>query len=176
MLDSGRPDRRQMTASLRMQSSPALPLVPVVPTVHWSRVPDQQMSRADFVTQLIATAEYAPQTRSLRRATPADAGAAYRANQHQSHGAGVRTRQNHLNRKSPRLLSTRRRVRRRRRAVTRAAVPARGLPATAQPARPRDAGFSVRGVPAAQLRRLALRPAAGDGTDGVTDGAGAGSN
>jgi hypothetical protein len=68
-------------------------LVPVVPTVHWSRVPDQQASRADFITQLIATAEYAPQTRSLRRATPAAAQAAYRANQLQVHGAGIRTRQ-----------------------------------------------------------------------------------
>jgi hypothetical protein len=66
-------------------------LVPVVPTVHWSRVPDQQMSRADFVTQLIATAEHAPQTRSLRRATPADAQAAY--GKRQVRGAGIRTRQ-----------------------------------------------------------------------------------
>jgi hypothetical protein len=51
------------------------------------------MSRADFVTQLIATAEYAPQTRSLQRATPADAQAAYRANQRHADGAGIRTRQ-----------------------------------------------------------------------------------
>jgi hypothetical protein len=51
------------------------------------------MSRADFVTQLIATAEYAPQTRSLRRATPADAQAAYSAHQRPAHGAGSRTRQ-----------------------------------------------------------------------------------
>jgi len=68
-------------------------LVPVVPTVHWSRVPDQQASRADFVAHLIATAEHAPQTRSLRRATPADAQAAYRAGQSQAQGAGSRTRQ-----------------------------------------------------------------------------------
>jgi hypothetical protein len=68
-------------------------LVPVVPTIHWSHVPDQQMSRADFVTQLIATAEYAPQTHSLRRATPADAQAAYRANQRHADGAGIRTHQ-----------------------------------------------------------------------------------
>jgi hypothetical protein len=70
-------------------------LVPVIPTVHWSRVPDQQLSRADFVTQLIATAEHAPQTRSLRRATPADAQAAYGARWHQApaQGAGIRTRQ-----------------------------------------------------------------------------------
>jgi hypothetical protein len=68
-------------------------LVPVVSTAHWSRVPDQQRSRADFVTQLIATAEYAPQTRSLRRASPADAQAAYGAHKPKPLGAGVRTRQ-----------------------------------------------------------------------------------
>jgi hypothetical protein len=68
-------------------------LVPVVPALYWSRVPDQQMSRADFVAQLIASAEHAPQTRSLRRASPADAQAAYRAHQRTADGAGIRTRQ-----------------------------------------------------------------------------------
>jgi hypothetical protein len=68
-------------------------LVPVIPTVHWSRVPEQQLSRAEFVTQLIATAEHLPQTRSLRRATPADAQAAYGARRQQVQGAGIRTRQ-----------------------------------------------------------------------------------
>lgn len=70
-------------------------LVPVVPTLRWSRVPDQQLSRADFVTQLIATAEHLPQTRSLRRATPADAKAAYGARWHgaPAQGTGIRTRQ-----------------------------------------------------------------------------------
>ena len=48
-----------------------------------------------FVTQLIAAAEQLPQTRNLRRATPADAQSAYRANQPHAHapGAGIRTRQ-----------------------------------------------------------------------------------
>ncbi len=70
-------------------------LVPVVPTVQWSRIPDQGRSRADFVTQLIATAEHVPQTRSLRRASPADAKAAYGARWHEApaQAAGVRTRQ-----------------------------------------------------------------------------------
>lgn len=68
-------------------------LVPLVSAVQWSRVPDQPLSRADFVTQLIATAEHAPQTRSLRRATPADAQAAYGAHLHQAQDAGIRTRQ-----------------------------------------------------------------------------------
>jgi hypothetical protein len=72
---------------------PCTALVPLVSAVQWSRVPDQPLSRADFVTQLIAAAEYAPQTRSLRRATPADAQAAYGAHLHQAQDAGVRTRQ-----------------------------------------------------------------------------------
>ena len=68
-------------------------LVPVVPTVHWSHVPEQSRSRADFVTQLIATAQHLPQTRSLRRATPADANAAYGAHLQQRNATGIRTRQ-----------------------------------------------------------------------------------
>jgi hypothetical protein len=58
---------------------PCVALVPVVASAQWSQAPNQQLSRADptFVTHLIATAEHVPQTRSLRRASPADAQAAY---------------------------------------------------------------------------------------------------
>jgi hypothetical protein len=68
-------------------------LVPVVTSAQWSQIPNLQLSRANstFVTHLIATAEYVPQTRSLRRASPADAHSAYAA--HQTPGAGIRTRQ-----------------------------------------------------------------------------------
>jgi hypothetical protein len=93
MLNSSRPEQMTNDGGVADARPACVALVPVVPTIHWSRVPDQQMSRADFVTQLIATAEYAPQTRSLRRATPADAQAAYRANQRHADGAGIRTRQ-----------------------------------------------------------------------------------
>jgi hypothetical protein len=60
---------------------PCFALVPVVASAQWSHLPNQQLSRADptFVTHLIATAEHVPQTCSLRRATPADAQAAYRS-------------------------------------------------------------------------------------------------
>ncbi len=70
-------------------------LVPVTTSAQWSRTYGLEPSRPNsiFVTHLIATAEQVPQTRSLRRATPADAQTAYRANQHQIPGAGVRTRQ-----------------------------------------------------------------------------------
>jgi hypothetical protein len=93
MSNSGRPEQTTDDGVLDRARLPCVALVPVVPTIHWSRVPDQQMSPADFVTQLIATAEYAPQTCSLRRATPADAQAAYRASQRHVQGAGIRTRQ-----------------------------------------------------------------------------------
>ena len=68
-------------------------LVPQVTSAQWPRIPSQLLSRADptFVTHLIATAEHVPQTRSLRRATPADAQTAYGAHQHPMSGVGIRT-------------------------------------------------------------------------------------
>jgi hypothetical protein len=66
-------------------------LVPVTASVHW--LPKQPLNRPDvgFVTHLIATAEQAPQTRSLRRASPADAQSAY--GPHPRPRVGFRTRQ-----------------------------------------------------------------------------------
>ena len=93
MTSNGQPDQTAKDSALAAEKPACFALVPVVPTIHWSHVPDQQISRADFVTQLIATAEYAPQTRSLRRATPAVAQAAYGAQKHPAHRAGSRTRQ-----------------------------------------------------------------------------------
>jgi hypothetical protein len=68
-------------------------LVPVTQTVHWS--PKRATARPDptFVTHLIATADQAPQTRSLRRASLADAQTAYGASQIRRYGAGFRMRQ-----------------------------------------------------------------------------------
>jgi len=92
MLSTGRPEQTVDDGVLADAKPACVALVPVVSTVHWSRVPDQQRSRADFVAHLIATAEHVPQTRSLRRATPADAQTAYKAGLHQVTG-GIRTRQ-----------------------------------------------------------------------------------
>ena len=48
----------------------------------WSRPPGAEpLPNSTFVAHLIATAEHVPQTRSLRRATPADALSAYRSHQ-----------------------------------------------------------------------------------------------
>jgi phospholipase C len=68
-------------------------LVPTVPSLQWSQPVHLQRPDSTFVTQLIATAEQAPQTRALRRATLADAQSAYSANRPRTVGAGIRTRQ-----------------------------------------------------------------------------------
>lgn len=95
MLGSNQPDETAGDGVVSDDKPACVALVPVIPAVHWSRVAEQPLSRADFVTQLIATAEHLPQTRGLRRATPADARAAYGARWHRAPAqvAGVRTRQ-----------------------------------------------------------------------------------
>jgi hypothetical protein len=93
MLDSDGPEQATDDGIPADAEPPCVALVPVVPNVHWSRVADARLSRADFVTQLIATAEHMPQTRSLRRATPADATTAYGAKRQRAQDAGLRTRQ-----------------------------------------------------------------------------------
>ena len=74
---------------------PCVALVPMVTPARWSQVSSSQrpLPNSTFVAHLIATAEHVPQTRSLRRATPADALTAYSANQHRLRGAGMRARQ-----------------------------------------------------------------------------------
>jgi hypothetical protein len=71
---------------------PCAALVPLTRSVHWS---PRAAARPDptFVAQLIATADQAPQTRSLRRASMADAQTAYGAGQTRRRGTGFRTRQ-----------------------------------------------------------------------------------
>ena len=69
-------------------------LVPVTETARWSH-PVRPLPRpnSNFVTQLIATVEQAPQTRSLRRATASDAQAAYTSSSHRVVAAGLKARQ-----------------------------------------------------------------------------------
>jgi len=95
MSDSKRPEQGPDDAAAAEEKPACVALVPVVPSVQWSRVAERGLSRADFLTQLIATAEHLPQTRSLRRASPADAKAAYGARWHKAptQGTGGRTRQ-----------------------------------------------------------------------------------
>jgi hypothetical protein len=73
---------------------PCVALVPVTETARWfSPIRPLPRPNSIFVTHLIATAEQAPQTRSLRRASASDANAAYSANRHPIAGAGSRARQ-----------------------------------------------------------------------------------
>jgi hypothetical protein len=71
-------------------------LVPVSAMAPRSALAGQSrlLSEAPFLTHLIATAEQIPQTRTLRRATPAEAQAAYRSTpQNAVAVTGVRVRQ-----------------------------------------------------------------------------------
>ncbi len=69
-------------------------LVPVIPSAQWSNSCGRPWSpNAIFVTQLIATADTAPQASGFRRATLVDARTAYSAGQRPVRRAGSRTRQ-----------------------------------------------------------------------------------
>jgi spore maturation protein SpmA len=68
-------------------------LVPVAQTAYRAAKISVTRPNANFVTQLIATAEHVPQTCELRRAAPADALSAYSAHLHPIRDAGPRIRQ-----------------------------------------------------------------------------------
>ena len=68
-------------------------LVPVTQSVHWSPKPSMARPDPTFVTHLIATAAQAPQTRSLRRGSLADAQTAYGARSQERRSVARRTRQ-----------------------------------------------------------------------------------
>jgi|HubBroStandDraft_6_1064221.scaffolds.fasta_scaffold1556962_1 hypothetical protein len=91
MLTTDRPEPA-VDDGVVLEAKPAsVALVPVIPSAQWSKGPGQPWSpNSIFVTQLIATADGAPQTRGLWRATLADARTAYNASRSQ---AGSRTRQ-----------------------------------------------------------------------------------
>ena len=78
---------------LHADTSACVDLVPVSQSVHWSS--KRAMARPDptFVTHLIATADQAPQTRSLRRGSLADAQTAYGASVQERRSVARRTRQ-----------------------------------------------------------------------------------
>ena len=75
------------------EKTPSVELVPVNGPAQRLRDYSRGLPDSNFVTHLIATAEHAPQTRSLRRASLADARTAYKASQVPIGLAGIRTRQ-----------------------------------------------------------------------------------
>jgi hypothetical protein len=68
-------------------------LVPVTQTVHWARKSTVARPDPSFLAHLIATAEQAPQTRSLRRASIEDVQTAYGAHPRERRSVTRRTRQ-----------------------------------------------------------------------------------
>jgi hypothetical protein len=92
MLDIDRSDEILEGEFVNLDEPAHAELVPVTQSVAWS---PRRAPRPDptFVAQLIATADHAPQTRSLRRASLADAQTAYGASQLQRGHTGFRTRQ-----------------------------------------------------------------------------------
>jgi hypothetical protein len=98
MLSNGRPEQTVNDGGIGDARPACVALVPMVQRTEWTRTASGPSRPAStFVTQLLATAEYAPQTRGLRRATAADARTAYSASQRQvqiqARVAGIRTRQ-----------------------------------------------------------------------------------
>jgi len=93
MLDIDRTDEIMDGEFVNVDEPACTELVPVTQSVHWS--PPGLTPRPDptFVAQLIATADQAPQTCRLRRASLADAQTAYGAGQLQRSGLAFRTRQ-----------------------------------------------------------------------------------
>ena len=92
MLDIDRTDEIMDGEFVNLDEPVCAELVPVTQSVRWS---PSAAPRPDptFVAQLIATADQAPQTCRLRRASLADAQTAYGAGQLQRSGLGFRTRQ-----------------------------------------------------------------------------------
>lgn len=94
MLSGGQPEQTIDDGVLADAKPACVALVPVIPSAQWSQTSGlQSQPNSIFVTHLIATAEQAPQTRSLRRATPADAQTAYQANRRPVADASLRTQQ-----------------------------------------------------------------------------------
>jgi hypothetical protein len=95
MLDTDRPEQTVEDDALAEPKPASVALVPLTPSGHGPQRSNWLWSRPNstFITHLIATAAHAPQTCSLRRATPAEAQTAYGAKQPAFQSASFRTRQ-----------------------------------------------------------------------------------
>jgi hypothetical protein len=93
MLDIDRSDEIVEGEFVNLDEPACVELVPVTQTVHWTQRAAVPWPDPTFLAQLIATADQAPQTRSFRRASPADAQMAYGASRTRLGSAGFRTRQ-----------------------------------------------------------------------------------
>lgn len=93
MLDIDRSDEILDGEFVSLDEPASVELVPVTQSVQWTRRTATPRPDPTFIAQLIATADQAPQTCKLRRASPADAQVAYGASRGRLCGAGFRTRQ-----------------------------------------------------------------------------------
>jgi hypothetical protein len=94
MRDNGREQTATDEGAVPEAKPTCTALVPLTSPARWSQGLRRRWSPdPKFLTHLIATAEHAPQTRSLRRASFADAKTAYRAGQSSLRSAGRRTQQ-----------------------------------------------------------------------------------
>lgn len=93
MLGTDRADEILDGEFVNLDEPACVEMVPMTRSVDWSRRTATPRPDPTFLAQLIATADQAPQTRSLRRASPADAQTAYGASQVGRCAAGSRTRQ-----------------------------------------------------------------------------------
>ena len=93
MLDNDQSDQILDGEVLDAGASTCVELVPVTQAVQWSRKSTMARPDPSFVTQLIATADQAPQTRHLRRASIEDAQTAYGAHPQERRSVARRTRQ-----------------------------------------------------------------------------------
>ena len=93
MLDIDRSDEILDGEFVSLDEPASVELVPVTQSVQWARRTATPRPDPTFIAQLIATADQAPQTCKLRRASPADAQVAYGASRGRLCGAGFRTRQ-----------------------------------------------------------------------------------
>jgi hypothetical protein len=93
MLGTQRSEEIRNGEVLDADGSACVALVPVTQTVQWSRKSATAQPDPSFVAQLIATADQAPQTRSLRRGSIEDAQTAYGARQQERRSVARRTRQ-----------------------------------------------------------------------------------
>jgi len=76
--------------------TPCVSVVPVMQAVYEAPKLARARPNANYVAQLIATAEQLPQTRNLRRAEPADALSAYSARQRKLQRESVAAKPVHL--------------------------------------------------------------------------------
>jgi hypothetical protein len=93
MLDTDRAEQRIEDGGVADTKPACVALVPIASSAQSSQTSSRSSrSNSIFVTHLIATAEHAPQTCRLRRASLADAQTAYSVSRRVPQTAGFRTR------------------------------------------------------------------------------------